>query len=311
MRLMPAPDSNRTIWPITPLGFARGASLLRHAAQAVRGVVAFTLASCLALGSEAYAASFAGPALVIARPSRPEALRLFGGQTVAVPVLVHALKVEGINLRAQLVQLTSNLSVPIGAELEVPLPSNPSPHSGIELDLSVPLPAVQRETNFELRVRSRRGHDKPWHAAGRIALRVYPGDLLDSVRVWAKSHPLRVRYGNGSLQRFLRRQRIPVVADGKAEGFHDGPGVSLFAGASALRKHKRFPLPEGEAIVLFTERESEPPRLFIERTDRGTTVSVEIRLLDRLATDPLAQKIFLEVFQLLHEERPLVKGDIQ
>ncbi len=176
---MPAPDSNRTIWPITPLGFARGASLLRHAAQAVRGVVAFTLASCLALGSEAYAASFGGPALVIARPSRPEALRLFGGQTVAVPVLVHALKVEGINLRAQLVQLTSNLSVPIGAELEVPLPSNPSPHSGIELDLSVPLPAVQRETNFELRVRSRRGHDKPWHAAGRIALRVYPGDLLD------------------------------------------------------------------------------------------------------------------------------------
>ena len=90
-----------------------------------------------------------------------------------------------------------------------------------------------------------------------------------------------------------------------------GRGVSLFAGASAFREHERFPLPEDEAIVLFTERESEPPRLFIERTDRGTTVSVEMRLLNRLATDPLAQKIFLEVFQLLHEERPSVKGDIQ
>ena len=308
---MPAPNSNKATRLMTPLGFARSASLLRHAAQAVRGVVAFTLASCLALGSEAYAASFGGPALVITRPSRPEPLRLFGGQPVAVPVLVHALEVEGLTLRAQLVQLTSNLSVPIGAELEVPLPSNPSPHSGIELDLSVPLPAVQRETNFELRIRSRRGHDKPWHAAGAIALRVYPGDLLDSVRVWAKSHPLRVRDGDGSLQHFLRRQRIPVVANGKARGLRDGRGVSLFAGAPALREHKRFPRLEDEAVVLFTEQESEPPRLLIERTDRGTTVSVEMRLVDRLATDPLAQKIFLEVFQLLHEERPPVKGDIQ
>ena len=308
---MPAPNSTKVNRLMAPLGFAPSASLLRHAAQAVRGVVAFTLAFCLALGSESYAASFGGPALVVTRSSRPEPLRLFGGQTVAVPVLVHVLQVEGLTLRAQLVQLTSNLSVRTGAELEVPLPSNPSLHFGIELDLSVPLPAVQRETNFELRVRSRRGHNKPWHAAGRIALRVYPGNLLDPVRVWAKSHPLRVRHGNGSLQRFLRQQKIPVVADGKTQGFGDGRGVSLFAGASAFREHERFPLPEDEAIVLFTERESEPPRLFIERTDRGTTVSVEMRLLDRLATDPLAQKIFLEVFQLLHEERPSVKGDIQ
>ena len=91
----------------------------------------------------------------------------------------------------------------------------------------------------------------------------------------------------------------------------DGRGVSLFAGAPALREYKRFPRLEDEAVVLFTEQESEPPRLLIERTDRGTTVSVEMRLVDRLATDPLAQKIFLEVFQLLHEERPPVKGDIQ
>lgn len=308
---MPAPDSNNATRLMTPLGFARSASLLRPSTQAVRGVVAFALASCLALGPEAYAASFGGPALVITRPSRPEPLRLFGSQTVTVPVLVHALKVEGLTLRARLVQLTSNLSVPIGAELEVPLPSNPSPPSGIELDLSVPLPSVQRETDFELRIRSRRGHDKPWHAAGRIALRAYPGNLLDSLRVWAKSHPLRVSDGDGSLRRFLRQQRIAVVADGKAQSFRDGRGVSLFAGASALREHERFPLAENEAIVLFTERESEPPRLVIERTDRGTTVSVEMHLLDRLATDPLAQKIFLEVFQLLQEERPSVKGDIQ
>jgi hypothetical protein len=36
-----------------------------------------------------------------------------------------------------------------------------------------------------------------------------------------------------------------------------------------------------------------------------------MRLLDRLATDPLAQKIFLEVFQLLREQTPPTKGNIR
>jgi hypothetical protein len=39
-------------------------------------------------------------------------------------------------------------------------------------------------------------------------------------------------------------------------------------------------------------------------------VTVEMRLLDRLATDPLAQKMFLEVFELVHEERPSTGGNV-
>ena len=53
----------------------------------------------------------------------------------------------------------------------------------------------------------------------------------------------------------------------------------------------------GQAAIVFTERETATPHLVVDRTGRGTTVTVEMRLLDGLRTDPLAQKIFLEAFQ--------------
>ena len=226
-------------------------------------------------------------ALVIPRTDNLEPYRYFGDRTVLVPLAVHALEPEGLTIRADLVQLTSNLSVPIGAEVEVPLVEN-----SFQLDLSVPLPAVERETDFELRIWARRSYDGPWHAAGRVALRAYPGDLLKPVRAWAKSHPLRVEDDNGLLNQFLQQQGIPVTAAGKTKR----RGVALYA---------------GETTVLFTERKTEIPHFIIDRTGEGTVVRIETQLLDRLATDPLAQKTLLEVFQLLEEERSATKGDVQ
>lgn len=226
-------------------------------------------------------------ALVIPRPDNLKPHRYFGDRTVSVPLAVYALEPEALTIRADLVQLTSNLSVPIGAEVEVPLVEN-----SFQLDLSVPLPAVERETDFELRIWARRNHDGPWHAAGLVALRAYPGDLLKPVRAWAKSHPLRVEDDNGSLNQFLQQQGIPVAGAGTTKR----RGVALYA---------------GETTVLFTERKTEIPRFVIDRTSEGTVVRIETQLLDRLATDPLAQKMLLEVFQLLEEERSATKGDVQ
>ena len=273
------------------------------------GVWAFALVFALTLVSGASAGSFGSPALVIPHPNRFEPYRFFGDRTVAVPLLVHASEPGGLSLRAQLVQLTSDLAVPIGAEREVPLPRDVSPRTRIEIELSIPLPAVKRETDFELWVRSRRDRDEVWHTAGRIALRVYADDHLSPVRSWARSHPLRVEDDHGSLVEFLRQQRIPVVEVRGTQGSRAGRGVTLYAGPQALRKRARVPLREDEAIVLFTERRTETPRFLIERSGRGTAVTVEMHLLDRLATDPLAQKIFLEVFELVHEERPSTGGD--
>jgi hypothetical protein len=244
-------------------------------------------------------------ALVTPRPNPSEPYRFFADRTVTVPVLIHAPRAEGLTIRAELVQLTSSLSARLAGELEVPFSADPAAGSGIELDLSVPLPAVSRETGFELRFRSRRQGDQAWQPAGRIALRVYPVDLLSPVRAWAQSHPLRVEDDHGSLVELFRQQRIPVAG-------HSGPrGVTLYAGSRALQKQALLPLGDDETAVQFTEREMEVPHFVIDRTGRGTIVSVEMRLLNRLATDPLAQKIFLEVLQLLHEQTPPSKGDIR
>jgi hypothetical protein len=227
---------------------------------------------------------------------------------VAVPLLVHAPEPEGLALHAELVQLTSGFAVPIGAPLDVPLPTGASPSPGVEIELSIPLPAVKRETDFELRFRSRRGGDGVWHAAGRVPLRVYPGDLLSPVRQWATAHPLRVKDDQGSLIEFLRQQKIPV-AGGETQGVRGDRGVTLYAGARALRERALVPLAQGEAIVLFAERETETPRFLVERKGEGMAVTVEMRLLGRLAADPLAQKIFLELFEVLNNEQQSMGGN--
>lgn len=267
------------------------------------------LALVLALSARASARSLEIPALVTARPTQLEPYRFFGNQTATVSLLVHTSQPKGLTLHAQLVQLTSNLAAPIGAPLEVSLPTDASPRHGVEIELSVPLPAVKRETDFELRFRSRQDREGAWHAGGRIPLRVYPSDLLSPVRRWATSHPLRVKDDHGSLAEWLRQQRIPVVVSGGNHGSRERRGVTLYVGARAVRKRAPVPVHQGEAIILFAERETETPRFLIDRRDGATVVTVEMRLLDRLATDPLAHKIFLEVFEVLNEERQSIGGN--
>ncbi len=270
------------------------------------GVVA--LALVLAFGSGAAARALGSPASVTQRASRVEPYRFFADRTVAVPLLVHAPEPQGLTLHAELVQLASGFAVPIGAPLDVPLPTDASPSPGVEVELSIPLPAVKREADFELRFRSRRGRDGVWHAAGRVPLRVYPGDLLNPVRQWATAHALRVKDDQGSLIEFLRQQQIPVVG-GETQGVRDDRRVTLYAGARALRDRALVPLRQGEAIVLFAERETDTPRFLVERKGEGMAVTVEMRLLDRLAADPLAQKIFLELFEVLNNEQQSMGGN--
>lgn len=268
---------------------------------------AVVLALALAFASGAAARPLGSPALVTPRASRVEPYRFFADQTATVPLLVHAPEAKGLALHAQLVQLASGFAIPIGPAIDVPLPTDASLSPGVEIELFIPLPAVKRETGFELRLRSRRGRDGVWHAAGRIPLRVYPGDLLSPVRQWATSHPLRVKDDQGSLIEFLRQQQIPVVG-GETQGFRNDRGATLYAGARAFRERALAPLRQGEAILLFAERETETPRFLVERKNGGTAVTVEMRLLDRLAADPLAQKIFLELFEVLNNERQSLGG---
>jgi hypothetical protein len=117
-----------------------------------------------------------------------------------------------------------------------------------------------------------------------------------------------VKDDQGSLIEFLRQQQIPV-AGGGTPGLRDDREVTLYTGARVFRERALAPLRQGEVIVLFAERETDTPRFLVERKDGGTAVTVEMRLLDRLVADPLAQKIFLELFEVLNNESQSLGGN--
>jgi len=255
------------------------------------------IAALLAWSPALSAESSASLVLVTSRPNPNAPYRFFGGRTVTLPLLIRAPVPAGLTIRAELVQLTSRLAVPAVDEIKVPLSGRPTVEGGTELDLAVALPAVNRETDFELRFRSSGPGDRAPKAAGRIPLRVYPNDLMRPVREWAQSHPIRVEDDGGSVVEFFTQQGI---------GITDKPEprtISVYAGPRALQKQTRVPLRDGETVILLSERETDTPHFVIDRTGRGTTVWVEMRLLDRLAADPLAQKTLLAMFQHLIEER--------
>jgi len=254
----------------------------------------------LALGPAQTLRPYEGPAHVTARADAAGAHRLFGGRTVTLPVLVHAPDPDSVDLRAVLVQLTSSLSMPVADELDVRLSGDTAAGPWLDAGVSLTPPEVKRESDFEIRFRSRRHGESTWQPAGRLTVRIYPSDLLEPVREWARSHPISVQDDRGRLVEFLRRQRIRIADQ------TGGGGVTLHVGSRG-KDEGRFLL-HGRAAILFHERETDTPYLLVERTGPGIVMTVEARFLDRLETDPQAQKLLLEVFRRLHEQLALMEG---
>ena len=124
----------------------------------------------------ASAEQVASTALVTRRPLTSELY--LGGRTVNVPLIVYAPAFDGLAVRADLVQLTSTLAMPVvrGIDVLASLSVRPPPDSAFELDWPVVLPSVNRETDFELRFRSSHPRAAGQQPAGRIRLRAYPAD---------------------------------------------------------------------------------------------------------------------------------------
>jgi hypothetical protein len=246
---------------------------------------------------------------VMPRFNPGEPFRFIGGRTVTVPLSIHGPRPEGLMVWAELIQISSSLAVPVGGQVNIPVAVSARADTGFtsELELSLSLPVVTRETDFELRFQASWPPARAMPSAGRIALRVYPGNLLDPVRIWAASHPIWLEDDQGSTRERFRELRIPVATQ-------PGPsGVTVYAGAGAVQKYLRVPPRHGQSAILLLERDTATPHLVVDRTSGRTTVKVEMNLLDRLATDPLAQKIFLEAFQhaVLHDEAAPRQGVVR
>lgn len=229
----------------------------------------------------------------------PPAARIehvFGGRPLSVPIVLHGMSSARADLRARLFQLAPGLAVPVGEYVAVA--SGVDFSAGLRRDLSVDVvvPAVERESRFELAVFLRvQGQD--WRRVGGVSLRAYPDDLLNPLKRWAEQRPLRLHDPAGKLERFLTAEGISFL-DSNARSFEksDDPVLTLLVGggADALALAKRRAR-RGEAVILFRERLVDFPRLEHTRWPGGSLLIVELELLDRLAVDPQAQKLLLEV----------------
>jgi hypothetical protein len=236
--------------------------------------------------------------LSVTATTEQQPYRFTGGGIVRVPLRVHGAP-AGVELRARLVQVTERLAVPVGDEIPLTTPGAGS--DGLA-EIELPLPVVERETRFELRVHARGvGDADPWRRAGRVSLVVYPADLLAPLRAWSEKNPLRLK-DDGALATVLKDHGVRIAAP---SAVRPKGGISLRTGEFA-RRFSGLPTP-GETIVLFTERDAELSHVVIEPSGPGTIVRVEGRLLSDVATNPESQKTLLEIIELALDRTPMIR----
>jgi TolB-like protein len=120
-------------------------------------------------------------ALVEPFPVSRELYRCVGDRTAMLPLSIAATQIDTRVIRADLVQLGAGLALPVMRDLDVPVRIPAPGVLRITSTVALTLPAVTRETDFELRFRSRRETDETWRPAGRVAVRVYPADPVSAM----------------------------------------------------------------------------------------------------------------------------------
>ena len=229
----------------------------------------------------------------------PPAARLehvFGGRSVSVSMVLYGASDARADLKARLFQLASGVTVPVGEHMDIA--SGVDFRTGLrrQLTFDVAIPAVERESSFELVVLVRVHPNGDWRRMGSASFRAYPNDLLKALRRWTEDRPLRLHDPSGKLERFLTAQRISFL-DPNARSLEKSgdPGVTLLVGGSDDLAFAKRRAGRGEAVIVFRERAVAFPRIERTRWQSGSLLIVELELLDRLPVDPQAQKLFLEL----------------
>lgn len=221
---------------------------------------------------------------------------VFGGRSVSVPMILYGASGVRADFKARLFQLAQGIAAPVGEYMNVASDVDFSTGLRRELAFNVPIPAVERESRFEIVVLMRARPSDDWRRIGSLSLGAYPNDLLRPLRRWAEQQPLRLQDPSGKLEHFLTGQGISFL-DMNARSLEksDGPVITLLVDGSDDLAVAKTRARRGETVVVFRERAVAFPRIDRTRWQGGSLLIVELELLDRLALDPQAQKLFLAI----------------
>ena len=228
----------------------------------------------------------------------PRLQHVFGGRLVSVPVVLYGVPGARADLRARLVQVAPGLAAPAGEPVDIAAGVEFGAGLRRELSVDVMVPAVDRESRFELTVFLRAPPSGDWRPVGTLLLRAYPNDLLKPLKRWTERQPLRLDDPSGKLERFLAAQGIASL-DLNARSLEkgDGPVVTVLVDRTDDLTRAKARARRGEAVVLLRERAVAFPHIERISLGGGSLLVVELPLLDRLAVDPQAQSLFLELLR--------------
>lgn len=240
----------------------------------------------------------------------PRLEHVFGGRPISVPLVLYGTPGVRADVRARLVQVAPGLAAPAGNPVDVASGVDFSVGLRRELSFDVMVPAVERESRFELTVLLRAPPSKDWRPVGTLVLRAYPNDLLKPLKRWSERQPLRLDDPSGKLERFLTAQGIAVL-DLSARSLEkpDGPVVTVLVDGTGDLARAKARARRGEAVVLLRERAAAFPRIERMRWGGGALLVVELPLLDRLSVDPQAQILFLELLRSARSDETNTEED--
>ena len=140
----------------------------------------------------------------------------FGGQAIKLPIAVQTSSREQINLKAKLTQVTFSLTAQHTIVPEISLPLEQENRARADREVTLELPTVQRETDFQLSFQAQTESQDLWSEAGIVRIRVYPKDLLAPLKTWSRKVQLRLDDREGILEYLLATQEV-VFIDSRAQ----------------------------------------------------------------------------------------------
>ena len=221
----------------------------------------------------------------------------FGGQEIALTLVVETASLEKVGLQASLSQFTFSLA----AKHQSPprISESREGYRGDERELTLQLPAVARETDFQLRFQAKVASQAEWSPAGTIRIRVYPRDLLAPLKKWARRVQLRLDDRQGVLTQWLADGDVAFVDSRSALEKRAGiPTVTMIVtnGGNVLLPGLGRDL--GHTIIVFTEQIGNLPKVVSIPQGSGRLIKVDLPIIQDLADDPRRQKQFLEIIGL-------------
>jgi len=249
----------------------------------------------------------------------------FGDSTVRVEMDVLGRVGSMVDLVGQLFQFTAALAVPTGEPMKIVTARTFDDTARFRVSIPVPLPAVKRPSQFDLRIRGRSDAKSAWRTVGHQVFEVYPHGILSEL-----SHAENIRIfilsdHDAKLSSFLEGEGLPykmlsdaVLSDFPLNRIADrstladrNTDVMLVLRVLSSETHVRRGrtndsiveglLRKGFRIIEFREKVGTVPAVIIRKVGPGVHTNVEMPLIDDLADSPRAQLFLLDVIRLTLE----------